>query len=131
MPSLQFDAPRAYDAETKRVIARELGRAYARIMQTAPDLVTVAIHDLGQGGIWRCTEREPQEAALVMCDIRAGRTPATRAELAEEIIAICATRGDLQSHQIKVEFTQHPGDDMYHPHLGGFNHDWSGDETSS
>jgi hypothetical protein len=29
---------------------------------------------------------------------------------------------------LKVEFTQHDGDDMYHPHLGGFNRDWNGDE---
>jgi hypothetical protein len=29
---------------------------------------------------------------------------------------------------VKVEFTQHSGDEMYHPHLGGFNDDWTGDE---
>ena len=30
----------------------------------------------------------------------------------------------LDPDRIKVEFTQHSGDEMYHPHLGGFNADW-------
>jgi hypothetical protein len=72
MPSLQFDSQRDYDTATKQQIAQEMGRAYARIMQAAVELVTVSIHDLGPG---------------------------------------------------KVDFTRHPGDDMYHPHLGGVNHD--------
>jgi hypothetical protein len=29
---------------------------------------------------------------------------------------------------MKVEFTQHTGNEMYHPHLNGFNKDWRGDE---
>ncbi len=130
MPSLQLDAPRSYDVDTKRLLARRMGRAYASIMQTEARLVTVAIHDLGPGGVWRCTDDEPVEAALLMCDVRAGRSAATRAALAEALIGICSELGDLDSAQVKVEFTQHPGDDMYHPHLGGFNHDWTGDERT-
>jgi hypothetical protein len=30
--------------------------------------------------------------------------------------------------RIKVEFTQHAGDEMYHPHLGGFNQASEGDQ---
>ena len=130
MPSLQFDSPRDYDIGTKRLIAGEMGRAYARIMHAAADLVTVSVHDLGRGGVWRCTDDEPDEAALVMCDVRAGRPPSTRAELAEALIAICVAHGQLARHQVKVEFTQHAEDEMYHPHLGGFNRDWNDDESS-
>lgn len=128
MPSLQVDSPRNYDVATKQLLARELGRAYARIMQAAAELVTVSVHGLGPGGVWRCTDDEPVEAALVMCDVRAGRAAAVRAELAEAVIAVCVQHGDLAADQIKIEFTQHPGEDMYHPHLGGFNRDWTQDE---
>ncbi len=131
MPSLQFDSPREYDTATKRLIARLMGRTYSRIMQAAVELVTVSIHDLGRGSVWRCTKDEPQEAALIMCDVRSGRPAATRAHLAEALIAICAEHGRLRPDQIKVEFTQHPGEDMYHPHLGGLNHDWTPTEGTT
>lgn len=131
MPSLQLDAPRSYDIETKRLLAQRMGQVYARIMQTKPDIVTVVIHDLGEGSVWRCTDQRPQEAALLMCDVRAGRSVETRAELAEALITVCREDGGLDPDRVKVEFTQHAGEDMYHPHLGGFNRDWVGDETSS
>jgi hypothetical protein len=28
-----------------------------------------------------------------------------------------------------VEFTQHSGDEMFHPHLGGFNTEWTADDN--
>lgn len=128
MPSLQFDSPRDYDTTTKQRIAQEMGQTYSRIMGAAVELVTVAIHDLGRGGVWRCTQDEPEEAALIMCDVRSGRPTETRADLAEALIAICVAHGDLRPDQIKVEFTQHRGDEMYHPHLRGFNRDWTVDD---
>lgn len=130
MPSLQLDAPRTYDVATKRLLARQMGQVYSRIMQITPNIITVAIRDAGEGGVWRCTTAEPEEAALLMCDVRSGRTVGARAELAEALIGVCADVGALDPRQVKVEFTQHPGEDMYHPHLGGFNHDWVGDETT-
>jgi phenylpyruvate tautomerase PptA (4-oxalocrotonate tautomerase family) len=42
MPYLQLDVPNRYPVEVKRDLARRLGDAYSRIMQTTPDLVTVA-----------------------------------------------------------------------------------------
>ena len=124
MPSLQFDAPRTYDVDTKRRLARRMGVAYAEIMQAEPRLVTVAVHDLGPGSVWRCTDDEPEEAALLMCDVRAGRSTEARAALARAPIAICSETGDIDPSLIKVEFTQHAGEDMYHSFLGGFNDDW-------
>ena len=42
MPYLQLDVPNRYPVEVKRGLARRLGDEYARIMQTTPELVTVA-----------------------------------------------------------------------------------------
>lgn len=130
MPSLQFDVPATYDTATKRLLAKRFGIAYSTVMGTRPDIITVAIHDLGEGGVWRCGEHDPHPHALLMCDVRRGRSARTRAELARQLIVICEDVLGVDPQRIKVEFTQHSGDEMYHPHLGGFNHDWvSGEST--
>jgi phenylpyruvate tautomerase PptA (4-oxalocrotonate tautomerase family) len=124
MPSLQLDAPATYDLETKRALAKRLGATYADVMQVRPDIVTVVIRDLGEGGVWRCGDGDPEPSALLMCDIRRGRPTETRAELSRQLIAVCADTAGLDPERSKVEFTQHDGDEMYHPQLGGFNRDW-------
>lgn len=131
MPSLQLDAPRTYDTATRQRLAEQMGVVYARIMQVVPEIITVVVRDVGEGHVWRCGPGRPEEAALLMCDVRSGRTTETRAELARALIAVCAEHGRLDPARIKVEFTQHPGADMYHAHLGGFNHDWVADETTA
>ena len=130
MPSLQLDVPATYDSATKRLLAKRFGGVYAAVMQTRADLITVSIHDLGEGAVWRCGEDDPQPHALLMCDVRQGRPTETRAHLARQLIGVCQEVLGWDSHRIKVEFTQHPGDEMYHPHLHGFNHDWLGDEST-
>jgi hypothetical protein len=59
-----------------------------------------------------------------MCDIRRGRSADRRARLARQLIADCHDIAGIDPERIKIEFTQHSGDEMYHPHLGGFNTDW-------
>jgi phenylpyruvate tautomerase PptA (4-oxalocrotonate tautomerase family) len=125
VPSLQLDVAASLDVAAKRALARALGAAYAEIMDAAPELVTVVVRDLGEGGVWRCTAGEPEPGALLMCDVRAGRDAATRDALARRLAALCAEHAGVDPATLKVEFTQHPGDDMWHPHLGGFNADWS------
>jgi phenylpyruvate tautomerase PptA (4-oxalocrotonate tautomerase family) len=127
VPSIQLDAPTSYDVDTKRRLAQRLGEAYARVMEARPHLVTVVVRDVGAGGVWRCTEQDPEPAALLMCDVRVGRPVETRAAVAEELIAVCSEVGGLDPSRVKVEFTQHPGDEMFHPQLGGFNRDWTPD----
>ena len=124
---MQLDVPATYDVTTKRALARRLGEVYAAVMDASPDLITVAIHDLGEGGVWRCTDGEPESSALLMCDIRRGRPVETRAELCRGLLAACAEVAGLDPDRIKIEFTQHDGDEMWHPQLGGFNQDWSPD----
>src|SRR5262249_42676986 len=89
MPYLQLDAPHHYAVDVKRALARRLGESYARIMQTTPELVTVAFRELGEGGVWCCGAGEPEPAALLSCDIRRGRPPEQRAELARALIDAC------------------------------------------
>jgi phenylpyruvate tautomerase PptA (4-oxalocrotonate tautomerase family) len=130
MPSLQLDVPATYDSTTKRLLAQRFGSVYAAVMQTRPDIVTVSIHDLGEGAVWRCGDDDPEPHALLMCDVRQGRSADTRAELARQLSDICHEVLGWDPHRIKVEFTQHSGDEMYHPHLGGFNRDWLDDEST-
>ena len=125
MPSLQLDAPARYDAQTQQALARRFGAIYAEVMQTRADIVTVAIRE---ASVWRCTDDEPQPSALLMCDVRRGRPAETRAELSRRLIDACSELLGLEAQAIKVEFTQHAGDEMYHPRLGGFNRDWEGAE---
>lgn len=129
MPSIQIDLPLAADPTTKQTLAGRVGAVYSQIMEVEMDLLTVSVHDLGVGGVWRCHESgPPTPSALIMCDIRKGRSIKTRAQLAESLIDVCLEVCELDRRWMKVEFTQHAGDEMYHPHLGGFNADWGGDE---
>lgn len=129
MPSIQIDLPVLVEPDVKRELARGVGDIYARTMQVNADLLTVSIHDLGAGGVWRCHEGSaPTPSALIMCDIRRGRPAETRASLARQLIDLLVNTFALNRNWLKVEFTQHAGDEMYHPHLQGFNKDWDGDE---
>jgi len=126
MPYLQLDLPNHQPVEVKRDLARRLGDIYARIMQTTPDLVTVAFRELGEGGIWRCGADKPEPAALLACDIRRGRPPEQRAELAEALIEACIQTLGLRSDRMGVEFTQHTSDEMYRSGRG-----WAAEWTAA
>jgi phenylpyruvate tautomerase PptA (4-oxalocrotonate tautomerase family) len=131
MPSLQIDVPTGLKVETKRLLAKRFGVVYAATMEADPELVTVSVHDLGEGSVWRCTADEPQPHVLIMCDVRRGRSAETRASLAHQLIEICVDVLGLGPFSVKVEFTQHSGDEMFHPHLGGFNTDWTAREPNA
>jgi phenylpyruvate tautomerase PptA (4-oxalocrotonate tautomerase family) len=124
MPYLQLDTPFAYTTEQKQQLARRLGEIYSTTMQSNINRLTVAIRELGEGGIWRCSEGAPRPAALLMCDIRRGRPAALRAELARQLIDACIEIVGLREDNLNLEFTQHDGDEMYHTLYGGLSDDW-------
>jgi phenylpyruvate tautomerase PptA (4-oxalocrotonate tautomerase family) len=128
MPYLQLDVSESYSSDAKRRLAKRLGEIYALKMQADVSRVSVAIRELTPGGLWRCTPGEPYEAALLMCDIRKGRPPEQRADLAKALIDACVDILGFRIEQINVEFTQHTGDEMYHPMRGGLSADWRADE---
>jgi phenylpyruvate tautomerase PptA (4-oxalocrotonate tautomerase family) len=129
MPYLQLDVPNHYPVEVKRDLARRLGDQYARIMQTTPDMVTVAFRELGEGDVWRCSAGEPEPAAQLSCDIRRGRPPEQRAKLAQALVDTCVETLGLRSDRLMVEFTQHPGDEIYN-HGRGWAADWTPAEAA-
>jgi phenylpyruvate tautomerase PptA (4-oxalocrotonate tautomerase family) len=129
VPYLQLDVPNHYPVHVKRDLARRLGDEYARIMQTAPDLVTVAFRELGEGGVWCCSAGEPEPAALLSCDIRRGRAPEQRAKLAQALIDICVETLGLRGDRLAVEFTQHASDEMYRDGRG-WGTEWTAAEAT-
>jgi phenylpyruvate tautomerase PptA (4-oxalocrotonate tautomerase family) len=131
MPYLQLDVSEQYAPDAKRQLAKRLGQIYADRMQADINRVSVAIRELTPGGLWRCTSDEPYQAALLMCDIRKGRPAEQRADLAKALIDACIEILGLKLDQINVEFTQHSGDEMYHPLRGGLSLDWRPDEVDS
>jgi phenylpyruvate tautomerase PptA (4-oxalocrotonate tautomerase family) len=131
MPYLQLDVPGKYSHEVKKQTAKRLGQIYAEVMRVNANIITVSIREVGEGGVWRCSDAEPDEAAIMMLDIRRGRPLEQRGELARQLIAACVEILGLKTERLNVEFTQHSGDEMYHPLLGGFNKDWIEDERSS
>jgi phenylpyruvate tautomerase PptA (4-oxalocrotonate tautomerase family) len=130
MPYLQLDLPSHYSVAVKRSLARRLGDQYARIMQATPDLVMVAFRELGEGGIWSCSAGEPEPATVLLCDVRRGRSPQQRAELAQALIDSCVEALGLRSDRILVEFTQHTSDEMYRPGRG-WGTEWTPAEVTS
>jgi phenylpyruvate tautomerase PptA (4-oxalocrotonate tautomerase family) len=129
MPYLQLDVCGSYAPDLKRCLAKRMGEIYAFKMQADVSRISVAIRELTQGSLWRCTPGEPYEAALLMCDIRKGRPAEQRAELAKALVDACIDLLGLRIEQINVEFTQHTGDEMYHPMRGGLSADWRPDEV--
>ncbi|WCT14813.1 tautomerase family protein [Mucilaginibacter jinjuensis] len=129
MPYLQLEVTKSYPTATKQELAKRMGEIYARIMSASVKRITVTIRELGEGSIWRCGEGEPHPAAILMCDIRAGRSIETRTELSKALIAVINELLELEVNLLNIEFTQHTGDEMYHQWMGSFSDDWSADEA--
>src|SRR5262249_34297047 len=127
-PYLQLDTPFSYPADVKQRLARRLGEIYSQMMNSNINRLTVAVRELGEGGIWRCGEGDPRPAALLMCDIRRGRPAGQRAGLARLLVDACKEILGLRDDNLNVEFTQQAGDEMYHTLYGGLSDDWNPDE---
>jgi phenylpyruvate tautomerase PptA (4-oxalocrotonate tautomerase family) len=130
MPYLQLDVPERYPADVKRELARSLGALYARIMQTSADRVVVGFRELPDGSLWRCGDGGPTPAAVLMCEIRHGRSPQQRADLAQALIDACVKALGLGRGGLIVEFTQHTGDEIFRDGRGWVA-DWTPTEAHS
>jgi hypothetical protein len=80
-------------------------------------------------GVWRMVDGEPTPVAVLMCDIRRGRSAELRLEVAKALCRDCIEILGLREERLNVEFTQHSGDEMYHPTLGGYSPEWSEGEA--
>ena len=131
MPYLQLDVNGYFPVEAKQRLARRLCETYARMMTVDIRRISVAIREVGEGGVWRAVEEggEPVPVAVLMCDIRRGRSADLRMEVAKALCQACIETLGLREDRLNVEFTQHAGDEMYHPTLGGYSPEWSEGET--
>jgi hypothetical protein len=129
MPYLQLDVNDNYPVDLKRSLARKMAVTYADLMKVDIRRISITIREVGQGGVWRTVEGEPVPVSVLMCDIRKGRTAELRMEVAKALCADCIEILGLREDRLNVEFTQHSGDEMYHPTLGGFSPEWSEDEA--
>ena len=131
MPYLQLDVNEHYSVETKQHLAARMSETYARMMSVDIRRISVAIRELGAGGVWRIPEKgaQPAPVAMLMLDIRQGRSASLRMDVAKALCAHCIELLGLREDRLNVEFTQHTGDEMYHPTLGGFSPEWSEGEV--
>ncbi len=127
MPYLQLDVNGHYSVADKQRLAARLSETYSRMMAVDIRRVTVAIRELGEGSVWRIADLggEPAASALLMLDIRKGRSAEQRMEVAKALCADCVEILELSEDRLNVVYTQHAGDEMYHPNLGGYSPDWS------
>lgn len=128
MPYLQLEVNNDYPISTKKLLAKRIGEVYATIMDADANRITVSIRCLGAGSVWRCSDTDPIPGAVLMCDIRAGRTIEVRAALSKALISLINEVLELETNQLNIEFTQHTGDEMYHQRMGGFSADWKAGE---
>ncbi len=107
-----------------------MGEIYSTRMSANINRLSIAIRELGEGGLWRCGDgpNDPRPAAILMCDIRRGRSADLRGELAAELVKACQEILGFKDDQINLEFTQHDGDEMYHTLYGGLSDDWKAGE---
>jgi phenylpyruvate tautomerase PptA (4-oxalocrotonate tautomerase family) len=130
MPYLQLDVNGHYSLDDKERLVRALCDTYANMMSVDIRRISVAIRELGEGGVWRIIDDKPSAVSVLMCDIRQGRSAELRLEVAKALCKICVDVLGLREERLNVEFTQHSGDEMYHPALGGYSPEWSADEAS-
>ncbi|MCB0192288.1 MAG: tautomerase [Anaerolineae bacterium] len=127
MPYLQLDVNDHYPVETKKRLVKKLCETYSSMMAMDIRRISIAIRELGEGGIWRMIDGEPTPTAVLMCDVRRGRSAEQRMAVAKALCDDCIEILGLHKERLNVEFTQHAGDEMYHPALGGWSPEWSGD----
>ncbi|QGZ65394.1 tautomerase family protein [Paraburkholderia acidisoli] len=131
MPYLQLDTTGRFSVAQKQRLAARMSETYARMMSVDSRRISVAIRELGEGGVWRVTAEgsEPEPVSVMMLDIRRGRPPELRMAVAQALCAHCVEILGLREDRLNVEFTQHAGDEMYHPALGGYSPEWEPGEA--
>ena len=125
MPYLQLDVNGRYPVEDKKRLAARLCETYANLMSVDIRRISIAIRECGEGSVWRTVDGVPEPVAVLMCDIRRGRSADLRMEVAKALCRDCIDVLGLREDRLNVEFTQHAGDEMYHPTLGGYSPEWS------
>ena len=72
MPYLQLDVNGHYPVEEKKRLVTRLSETYSGMLDVDVSRISIAIRELGEGGLWRTIDGEPRPVAVLMCDIRRG-----------------------------------------------------------
>ena len=130
MPYLHLDLPVAVAPAERAEIAARLARSYADVMETNPERVTVAFRELGENGVVRLRPDGALETVvMVNCDIRRGRAPEQRERLGDAVAAVLGEALGWPGERTLLEFTQHPGDEMWRS--TGLGTDWTPEEAAT
>ena len=131
MPYLQLDVVGPHPPADKQRLATRMSETYAAMMSVDVRRISVAIRELGEGGVWRVVGvgADPVPVSVMMLDVRRGRPPELRMEVAKALCALCVDILGLAEDRLNVEFTQHSGDEMFHPALGGYSPEWEPGEN--
>ena len=100
MPYLQLDVNQKYPVELKKRLVQEMSTTYANMMTVDIRRISIAIRELGEGCIWRIVDGEPVPVSVLMCDIRRGRTPELRMEVAKVLCNLCT---EILSFKSKID----------------------------
>jgi phenylpyruvate tautomerase PptA (4-oxalocrotonate tautomerase family) len=122
MPYLQLDLPIAVEPGRRAGLAARLAAVYAEVMDTVPEVVTVAFRELGENGVLRNTADGVVPAIVVGCDIRRGRAPEVRLALGHRVSELIEEALGWPRQRVILEFTQHAGDEIYRE--GRLSRDW-------
>ena len=130
MPYLQLDVNGTHAPDAKARLAARMCGHYAAMMAVDIRRISVAIRECGDGAVWRHVDGEVVPVSVLMLDIRQGRSAELRMDVARALIADCVEVLGLREDRLNVEFTQHSGDEMYHPTLGGYSPEWTPNEAN-
>ncbi len=130
MPYLHLDLPVAVPPSDRARIAQRLAGVYAEVMETNRERVTVAFRELGENGVVRTTaDGELEPVVMVNCDIRRGRPAEQRERLGAAVAAVLEEELGWPPARTILEFTQHPGDEVWR--ASGLGTDWSPGESGA
>ena len=129
MPYLHLNLAKTYPSETKRELATRLCHLYADVMQTQLWRPNVGIAELGEDNLFHLGEDGLESIAMVLVEIRRGRSVDLRLELGRRIVDICAEALGVSKRTVFVEFTVHTGDELLRD--GRWAGEWTAAEASA
>jgi phenylpyruvate tautomerase PptA (4-oxalocrotonate tautomerase family) len=125
MPYIQLDLPRDPSGDDFSPMAKDVADLYARVMQTTPGGVTVAVRELGAGRVLR----DGRPVVAIRCDIRSGRPDTQREAFATALTDLVASHAArLGAANSVIYFTEGPGRWIFEE--GKPNPDWSPTEAA-
>ena len=123
MPYLHLNLPGTYTAPKKRELAERLCHLYSEVMQTQLWRPNIGIAELGKDSLFHLGPEGLEPVAMVLVEVRAGRSSETRLNLAHGIVDACVDILGLPRRTVFVEFTAHVGQEMYRD--GAWAADWT------